>query len=74
MNLSILEQIHIIQRSKLFSFLVTKEYSLLSMALSGLLAHEDVLTLASSCSISTDMVSNILSWVELLSRGVVSDL
>lgn len=34
----------------------------------------DLLTLASNCSISTDMVSNILSWVELLSNGVVSDL
>lgn len=33
-----------------------------------------LLTLASSCSISTDMVSNILSWVELFSSGVVSDL
>lgn len=33
-----------------------------------------LLTLASNCSISTDMVSNILSWVELLSNGVVSDL
>lgn len=32
------------------------------------------LTLANNCSISTDMVSNILSWVELFSSGVVSDL
>lgn len=32
------------------------------------------LTFASNCSISTDMVSNILSCVELLSSGVVSDL
>lgn len=32
------------------------------------------ITFASSCSISTDIVSNILSWLELLSRGVVSDL
>lgn len=31
-------------------------------------------TFARSCSISTDMVSNILSWVELLRSGVVSEL
>lgn len=44
------------------------------LAFHGPLAHENLLTLASSCSISTDMVSNILSWVELFSSGVVSDL
>lgn len=38
------------------------------------LTWDNLLTLASNCSISTDMVSNILSWVELFSRGVVSDL
>lgn len=38
------------------------------------LTRANLLTLPSSCSISTVIVSNILSWVELLRSGVVSDL
>lgn len=38
------------------------------------ISHGQNLTLARSCSISTDMASNILSWVELLRSGVVSEL
>lgn len=47
---------------------------LLVFSFHGPLADENLLTFASSCSISTDMVSNILSWLELFSSGVVSDL
>lgn len=56
------------------SFLGEIQESFLLLAFHRPLAQEDLLTLANSCSISTDMVSNILSWVELFSSGVVSDL